>query len=96
MTTDQNIILLARSFSAAMMRHVSADSMREIIARNHDSNHSGACHSHDFTDANEVMAEAWADVGSLPELDTSTDAHCLLWNQAWNLAKRKDFMPCAF
>lgn len=56
------------------------------------------CHSHDFCDANEVMAEAFEDwTGSEPRPDSDEDTS--LWNNAWDTWKlhapfRDERAPC--
>lgn len=48
------------------------------------------CATHDFCDANMVMAEAFKNVFGR-EVDINDDADTDLWNTAWDLAKAKGF-----
>ena len=45
----------------------------------------GVCHSHDYCDANEVMAEAFAQVVGR-EIDLQSDDDRALWSSAWRYA----------
>lgn len=46
----------------------------------------GICHSHDYCDANEVMADAFFCVMGR-ELDTQSDEDRALWSDSWDYAK---------
>ena len=63
-------------------------------AKNALSYHNGdfdTCATHDYIDANEVMAEAFkAVVGHEPEVTNQED--CYLFNTAWRRAKEGGFM----
>lgn len=43
------------------------------------------CHSHDYCDANEVMAPAFAAVVGR-EINLQNEKDCELWSEAWNWA----------
>lgn len=92
----------AREFVRLLKRDLTPEQWREVQQTNeqHARDGDGACASHDFLDANEVMEEAainvgWmlpgdsvaklADAGS-PEI---ADGIASAWNDAWDLAKRK-------
>ena len=60
------------------------------MASNRAEADSGICHSHDVTDANEVMADAFRAVMGR-EIDLQSDADGTLWNVAWDMAKRAEF-----
>jgi hypothetical protein len=64
--------------------------MREIVARNAAEADSRVCHSHDFIDANVVMAEAFERVMGR-EADTQDGADLDLFNGAWDAAKASGF-----
>lgn len=56
--------------------------------RNRQRTSPGVCHTHDFCDANEVMAQAFhAVVGR--SFDSEIDG--ALWEQAWSIASQKEF-----
>lgn len=82
---------LANAFADRLFDAIGADNFAAMKARN-ASLPAGICASHDFCDANEVMAEAFLAVmgrDSLPDDDSGmTDADCALWNEAWAIAKR--------
>lgn len=82
---------LARKFAALLRRDIGAKKLAEVNRRNaRKGRHPGVCHSHDFCDANETMAEAFAEVaGRQP--DVQDDADCAQWGRAWNLAKARRF-----
>ena len=88
--TKSNIIKLAEAFRAELreyleptvLRHIDDDNAREIDGY--------VCHSHDATDANEAMADAWLKVfGCHPNVARSESADT--WTAAWDLAKAKGF-----
>ena len=83
---------LSRRFAHALGEALSATgvSIAEVVKRNHQEGETGVCHSHDFLDANGVMAAAFQTItGREPEADSDEDN--ALWNAAWNLARRSDF-----
>ena len=57
--------------------------MREVVERNRAETASNVCHSHDFCDANMVFYEIL--------LQHDMERHRTLWDQAWSLAKSRDF-----
>lgn len=81
---------LAYAFARALRAELTEDQMAEAIALNAGEANPSICHSHDFCDANIVMAEAFrAVVGR--DIDLQSDADCALWGEAWDLAKRGKF-----
>lgn len=77
-------------------RAFSRDEMRQIKAQNREYEESdryrGCCATHNFCDANDLMANAmrtlgFADPVSHSDDDAASDAACDLWNAAWALAK---------
>lgn len=62
----------------------------EVIELNAKETELGICHSHDFLDANAVMADAFQKVvGRQTDLLSSRDLQ--LWSGAWELAKLRGF-----
>lgn len=57
-------------------------------ARNSTETNINCCHSHDFCDANETMAEAFKEVLGR-DIDLQSDIDTALWNGAWNYAAVK-------
>lgn len=93
---------IAFRFSAALMLAIGPKTLREVVTRNKNETVSGVCHSHDFVDANECMAEAFIKVMGrgirLPcEVDeglhtqADTDADFALIDKAWSLAADNGF-----
>lgn len=89
MTTPQQNAL-AVAFSRIVQRDLKPH-LPEIIARN-KVGHPGACATHDFCDANELMAEAFKEfTGREPDCADEKDA--ALWSGAWNAAYAASFEP---
>ena len=81
--------LLADEFSQRVRDHLSPEQMQQVLTRNLSGNPS-VCATHDFVDANELMAQAFVQVmGREPEASSSLDAE--LWNCAWSIAKNANF-----
>lgn len=53
------------------------------VARNRAEGDPNVCHTHDFCDANMVMAEAFKAVTGR-EVEVDSDEDCALWSTAWN------------
>lgn len=49
------------------------------------------CHLHDFCNANVVIYEVFLRYGMDPAAKGGMDYYGVLWDQAWNLAKSRDF-----
>lgn len=79
---------LANAFSAHV-RSVLADDLPEILKRN-ATYPAGTCATHDFCDANEIMAAAWKEVMGT-EVDVGDDEQSAVWSAAWNLAVERAF-----
>lgn len=83
---------LAKVFVARLKRYLTSEQYRAMKERNVSHRAAGVanvCASHDFVDANEVMAEAfYAVTGRKPSHDRAADT--ALWNDAWALADRTD------
>lgn len=75
---------LAEAFIAEL-KSCCADVYEEIIKLNADEPSPSICHSHDFCDANMVMADAFAK--TFKQEFVIDDFHCAVWNQAWTQAK---------
>lgn len=90
---------LAGRFAEYLRRDLTTDELVEVISLNKAETDPMICHSHDFLDANMTMHEAFTDVvGREPFLSdepAGLDAHQAdvdLFNEAWNIAKRADFL----
>ena len=74
-----------------IVREELAEHLDEIRARNASPAYSGGvCATHDFCDANELMADAFkAATGRDARPELESDAR--LWSRAWGLAKAREF-----
>lgn len=73
---------LADRFARRLRASVTFAEYREIRRRNRIETDPHVCASHDFIDANEVMADAWADVIGTP-IDPDDDEQAATWSAAW-------------
>ena len=81
---------LARMFSRILSRTLLNSDMVKVVKMNSEEKDRNICHSHDYIDANMVMAEAFKKiVGKNPV--PSSERDCILWSEAWDLAKSKSF-----
>ncbi len=88
------VVDLAAEFCRQLRKQLSTFELREAIALNAAEQDPQICHTHDFTDANEVMAEAYSTaVGAMPHMlaDAAGQKALRLINSAWALAKAKQF-----
>lgn len=81
---------LARAFAEELNSTLTPEQMEEVNLRNTEDTDKSICHSHDFTDANQVMLNALARFG----MDFSVDGTALI-NDAWDIAKCAEFSPAA-
>lgn len=85
---------IARVFSRILREHLHDDDLSRVIKRNHKERAPDVCHSHDFCDANMLMNEAYCRIMGLSEddgFDANDPQQAALWNDAWALAKDRDF-----
>ncbi|MGA3210240.1 MAG: hypothetical protein ABSD20_02980 [Terriglobales bacterium] len=81
---------LAKKFSELLNRHLEPADTHDIVVRHCGEQNRSACYSHDFCDANMVMAEAAFEAFGI--LDPgAADEDAKLWNAAWDIAKKNDF-----
>jgi hypothetical protein len=85
MSTD-----LAIEFSKMLSSDLSAEEMKEVVAKNKTSEYSNACASHDYLDSNITMDEAFQKV-TKRQFDFNNEADIDLINEAWSIAKKNDF-----
>lgn len=86
-TTMPDVVTLATEFAIVIREWLTPDQCREIDGRNAVEPNQIVCHSHDFCDANEAMAEAFSRFNV--EAHYITDS--ALWNEAWSIAKANGF-----
>ena len=82
---------LALKFVTLLRRELTAEQWDEMRAKNGTGEYTLACASHDYLDANMVMAAAFKEVhdrevafSDEPDADADVDA----WNAAWTLARQ--------
>ena len=81
----------ASEFSEGLGAYLTEEQMRAVVERNRAETALGACSSHDFCDANMVLYEVFLQQGMDPAAEGDMDRYSALWDQAWNLAKKRDF-----
>lgn len=82
---------LAREFSEALKAYLTEAQMQAVVERNRAETAPGACHSHDFCDANMFLYDVFLRHGMDPAAEGGMDLYGSLWDQTWNLAKGQDF-----
>ncbi len=100
-TTDYSIEtteLVARAFGQKLKSWLSVGELLQVLERNKAEESENICHSHDFCDANMAMEAAFKKVlhhGCRSIQSRATEeqkrADDELWNEAWALAKSKNF-----
>lgn len=83
--------LLGRLSFAFLLRlagEIGMERLAEVFRRNAAEVNPSVCHSHDFCDANVLMADAFACVVGR-RVDIESDEDASLWNGAWFLAKSR-------
>lgn len=83
-------VRLAAAFSRRLHYFLSPQQLAEAVARNRTPQYAHACATHDFCDANLLMASAFLRV-QRRAINLQSDADRALWNAAWDLAKRNEF-----
>ena len=80
---------VATEFRRVLRERLSPAELDEIDARNAAENDPSICHSHDFTDAEQAIIDAFGRLGI--ELDPHDCRHVALVNDAWSTAKSEGF-----
>jgi len=80
---------LANEFSRILTKQLGTEIIGDINWLN-ETSPPHICASHNFCDANEIMAEAFEKIVGV-ELNIQLEEHKTLWNQAWTLAKNNKF-----
>lgn len=89
MTQLQAIRGVARTFGILLRAELGLKKLTVVIARNRKEKDLNVCHSHDFTDANMIMADAFKKVLGRPFRSTLKDN--AIFNEAWDTAKTAEF-----
>jgi hypothetical protein len=85
----QTVVNIAQMFAQQLENVLTEEQFAEVLRRNTAEMDPGTCHSHDFCDANMVMASAFEDVMERPMVMNDTaqgEADRGLWNAAWDHA----------
>lgn len=101
-TTTLNALPLALAFAKHLREAMTNEEMATILERNGTKEYATACASHDFCDANMLMAAAFVatferepfttiDVESGEASEATLKADTDVWNQAWDWAKAGRF-----
>jgi hypothetical protein len=81
--------MIAEAFAANLRRDLSPKDFAEMVRRNRTPEYAkGCCASQDFCDANMAMDEAFTEIIGRP-LDFGSDDDTAVWNEAWEIARRK-------
>ncbi len=88
---ELNIELLKAAFIKQLKSELSEADFAEVLKRNAAEADKRICHSHDYIDANAVMADAFE--ACFKELiDFENQMHLDIINEAWLLAKTNNFI----
>jgi hypothetical protein len=89
----QPAMRLALGFAQALSTTLSTSALTEAVHKNRTPAYAQACASHDYCDANMVMEQAFITVFERPFLYEGEpfDEDTLVWNSAWNIARRAEF-----
>ncbi|MGP9804045.1 hypothetical protein [Paracoccus sp. NSM] len=83
---------LARAFARRLSDALTPEQLEVVNLTNARPENAACCASHDFCDANEVMAAAFQEVhGRKPDPASDDDAD--QWNRAWEAARAGGFRP---
>jgi hypothetical protein len=88
--TPELIDQLSKEFSKLITEYYSVEQLNEVRQKNSTQAYNNACATHDYFDANEVMAEVFQTVTG-HEVDPLDETNCELWGAAWDLSKSLDF-----
>ena len=83
----------ARTFAARLLTEIGPANLQDVIRRNALPAYRGCCASHDFSDANMPMLDAFEGATGRPLLGEAgmAEADCDLVNAAWEMAKANAF-----
>lgn len=81
---------LAYAFAAELRKELGDEKVAEAVRRNAEPRYVASCASHDFCDANMVMAAAFEQVIGR-EFEVGSEADAELWNRAWDVARESGF-----
>lgn len=86
---------LSRAFAQNLLSEVGEEVLNEIVKLNEQEQDERICHSHDFTDPNQIMIESYEQViGEIQyneDLSPLVQPYHILMQQAWTEAKNNKF-----
>lgn len=85
--TEEDYQKMAVIFKRLLLAEVGEKNFESIFLLNDQEADPRICHSHDYCDANVVMAQAFSEVFGF-DVDSQNEGHADVWNAAWDLAKR--------
>jgi hypothetical protein len=80
---------MAAKFVEYLAQDFDPSVMVTIAVRNAEETSRLVCHTHDFCDANDVMALAYTTVTGRASFMEDNEPECELWNAAWEIAKQR-------
>ena len=89
MSFEEKVDALSRKFSSILMEWLGKETMDDVVKVNAERN-DNTCASHDHTDANMAMLEAFEVLFGRAN-DLQDDGDTDLWNAAWDKAKKQGF-----
>ncbi|MDE2101423.1 MAG: hypothetical protein KGL39_29520 [Patescibacteria group bacterium] len=83
---------VANEFVCELKAALTPDQFAKMRADNATETSHLVCHSHDYLDANEIMAEAMLTTsgGVATLIDDSDETFCTVWNRAWEIALKTE------
>jgi len=90
---DITLETIARKFGELLLRDIGLDDLKTVNRENAKDASPNICHSHDFCDANMVLAEAFEDSGiePFPDDEQEMDKVIDLCNKVHGIAKQNNF-----
>ncbi len=87
---DDLVDRIAATFTTKLFEALGDIKMHEVMRRNRSEENPNVCHSHDFCDANMIMADAFSEETGR-DLDVADEGDAALCNEAWELARVSRF-----
>lgn len=85
---------LALAFARDLRKEITDENVEEVVRRNARPDYAGSCASHDFCDANMVMADAFHHIMGR-DFEISSEVDMEIWNRAWDTARASGFTTIA-
>jgi len=88
--TTLTLVLLAKEFHRIVRKELVPSELQFVDKVNEAVLDASTCATHDYTDANMLMSEAFTNVVNR-DVNYESDDDVLLWNMAWGLAQCNGF-----